>query len=947
MSRRKVIAFLTNNAGMRSDYQGLLRQGVEQACIERDIDLWVYAGRSDWRSWGAAQARVYEMVPPNRVDGVVVAANCIAAALSEETVLEMIARRSAVPTCSIGQHCRSVPSVVVDNAVGSAELARHFAGVHGAKSFVYIAGPAGHTESENRLRGTRLALAEHGLELPETSVIHANFAFSAGEDAAREFLRRGVRFDALIAANDDMAVGALRILKAAGLRCPEDVMVAGFDDAASSRAASPTITTVRQPVIELGTNAVQRVVSAWEGKPDLELLTLPTEAVFRESCGCGVDFRSEEARSRTLEVRIADSLAPLSGDRAWRESWAQALCRSVSGERDPIAQTFASTLRTLIEQVIADDAPIHELQHVVVQLRDAVPEHQVTPELESSVRHALIELGTTMHRREEQRRVHDEDLTERLRANWDRLSASAFDLRALRSCLETQLPSLSICNAFVGVYARDDLESLQPLVCVMNGEPVALKEQSYPASLLLPHGALMTSSRCSLAVVPLTFEWQNLGVAVLELPKSHELYAVLREQIGSAVRTMRLHEDILKQARLSAQAEEEKRVTAERLRSLGLVAGGVAHDLNNVLGPLVGLPETISSDLERALGAGVPQGIYEDLETLRTAGLRAADTIQDLLTLGQQNAAPRQVLDLNRLLASECRSFIALGERNPRVSICVVTSNEPLLAQASKPYLIRAISNLVLNAIDAIEASGSITVRAGTRVFTEPHRGVETIDPGHYAVIEVEDTGAGIAPENLNRILEPFFSSKKSSDRRGGRGLGLAIVHRIAKDSLGFVGIKSEIGRGTTFSLYLPLEREQPARISSRPAPPLRGTERILVIDDEPVQLRTARRVLENLGYSVVTAPSGEIGLGLLHNGDAPSEFDLVIVDMMMPGMDGLATLERIRAIRPVQKALIVTGYTPLEADRGGSDPWLRKPYTQHSLSRAVRRALDGEKSGE
>jgi CheY-like chemotaxis protein len=232
-------------------------------------------------------------------------------------------------------------------------------------------------------------------------------------------------------------------------------------------------------------------------------------------------------------------------------------------------------------------------------------------------------------------------------------------------------------------------------------------------------------------------------------------------------------------------------------------------------------------------------------------------------------------------------------------------------------------------------------------VFTEPQRGVETIDPGHYAVIEVEDTGAGIAPENLNRILEPFFSSKKSSDRRGGRGLGLAIVHRIAKDSLGFVGIKSEIGRGTTFSLYLPLERDQPARISSRPAPPLRGTERILVIDDEPVQLRTARRVLENLGYSVVTAPSGEIGLGLLHDGDAPSEFDLVIVDMMMPGMDGLATLERIRAIRPVQKALIVTGYTPLEADRGGSDPWLRKPYTQHSLSRAVRRALDGEKSGE
>lgn len=942
MSRRKVIAFLTNNAGMRSDYQGLMRQGIEQACIQRDVDLWVYAGRSDWRSWGAAQARVYEMISPDRVDGVVIAASCIAAALSEEAVLELVARRQVVPTCSVGQHCPSVASVLVDNASGAAELARHFAAVHGARRFVYIAGPSGHSESEERLRGTRLALAEHGLELPAMSVLHANFSFGAGEEAAREFLRRNERFDALIAANDDMAVGALGVLKAAGLRCPEDVIVAGFDDAASSRAASPCISSVRQPIVELGMRAVACIAHAWEGHSIQQLLTLETEPVFRESCGCGgLEQPAEGLSAEGLEARIAEALAPLLNERTPRDAWATALCRALEAERrgEP---TFANTVRCLLEQVSAEDAPLHELQRVIVKLREAVPEPDVTPAFESAVRRTLVDVGNTMHRREEQRRVHDEDLTERLRANWDHLSASAFDLPALRSCLQAQLPSLSIRNAFVGVYARDDFSSLQPLVCVMNGEPVELKEQSYPASLLLPHGAMLTTSRCSLAVVPLTFEWQNLGVAVLELPKSHELYAVLREQIGSAVRTMRLHEDILKQARLSAEAEEEKRVTAERLRSLGLVAGGVAHDLNNVLGPLVGLPETISSDLERTFGAEVPRGVLEDLDTLRLAGLRAADTIQDLLTLGQQNAAPRQVLDLNRLLASECRSFIALGERKPRVSICVVAGDEPLLARASKPYLLRAISNLVINAVDAIEGPGSVTVRATSRVFTEPYRGVETIDPGHYAVIEVEDTGAGIAPENLARILEPFFTSKTTNERRGGRGLGLAIVHRIARDSLGFVGVKSEVGRGTTFSLYLPIERELPARTSSHPAPPMRGTERVLVIDDEPVQLRTARRVLENLGYSVVTAPSGEKGIELLRQGKPPPSFDLVIVDMMMPGLDGLTTIERIRALRPGQKALIVTGYTPLETDRRGEDAWLRKPYTHQSLSSAVRRALDG-----
>ncbi|MFZ5891055.1 MAG: substrate-binding domain-containing protein [Myxococcota bacterium] len=956
MPRRKVIALLTNNAGMRSDYQGLLRQGVEQACVERDIDLWVYAGRSDWRSWGAAQARVYEMVSLSRVDGIIVAAGCIAAALSVEEVLALIDHRRVVPTCAIGQRCPTVSSVVVDNGGGSAKLARHFVETHGARRFVYIAGPPGHEESDERLLATRAALADLGLSLPVQSVIHADFSFAEGAAAAREFLRKQVNFDALIAANDDMAVGAMGVLESAGLRCPQDIIVGGFDDAPSSRASEPSVTTIRQPIVELGTMAVARVVRAWEGNSSVDLTTLDTEPIWRESCGCGEESNAAVATSvsvscpDTLESRVAESLGTLFHDRNLREHWACALCQAVEFERNGRAGTLQQAVRALFEQVTADDAPLHELQQIIIRLREGLPDSHVTPELEGSVRRVLADVGQAMHRREEQRRLHDEDLTERLRANWDRLSASSFDLPTLRNCLAALLPSLSIRNAYIGVYVRDSLDSLVPLVCVVDGQPVALGEEPYPSRILMPPGALTTRSRCSLAVVPLTFEWQNLGVAVLELPKSHELYAVLREQIGSAIRTMRLHEDILKQARLNALAEEEKRVTAERLRSLGLIAGGVAHDLNNVLGPLVGLPETISHDLQHSDGAQVPERVFEDLDTLRLAGLRAADTIQDLLTLGQQRSAPKETLDLNRLLASESRGLIALGDRSPRITICVIAGDQPLVVRASKPYLVRAISNLVINAVDAIQGAGRISVRASVAVVSEPRVGVETIDPGHYAVIEVEDTGAGIAPENLNRILEPFFTSKQANEQRGGRGLGLAIVHRIAKDSQGFIGIESKLGRGSTFSLYFPLQPNSDVRVSSRPLPAMQGSERILVIDDEPVQLRTARRVLEHLGYSVVTAPSGEAGLSLLSAGQPPPEFDLVIVDMMMPGLDGLATLERIRATRPEQRALIVTGYAPPQADRRGErheDAWLRKPYTKESLSRAVRRALDDPRLAE
>jgi signal transduction histidine kinase/CheY-like chemotaxis protein len=617
----------------------------------------------------------------------------------------------------------------------------------------------------------------------------------------------------------------------------------------------------------------------------------------------------------------------------------------VDAERGGKADALRRGLQALLEEVALTDAPIHELQQVILCLRDGLLEGEVSPELEAVFRRALVQVGQTMHRLEGKRRLHDEDLTERLRANWERLSASSLDLPALRSALTMQMPWLSILNGFVGMYVRDNPNLLVTLACVTDGQPVALDEQPYPAQKLLPDKVLITPNRRSLAVFPLTFEWQELGVAVLELPQNHELYAMLREQIGSAVKTVQLHEDILKQARLSAQAEEEKRVTAERLRSLGLVAGGVAHDLNNVLGPLVGLPEAISHDLLRAVGEGVPRKVFEDLDIIRLAGLRAADTIQDLLTLGQQKPAPKVALDLNLLLANEWRAITALAESNPQVVVRVKTGDTPLIVHASKPHLMRAISNLVINAADAIRGPGTITVRAAARVLTEPRSGIESIDPGQYAVVEVEDTGAGIPPENLARILEPFFTTKQSNERRGGTGLGLAIVHRIANDSLGYVEVESQLGQGSKFSLYFPLQQEEDVHSSSRPAPATRGSERILVIDDEPVQLRTARRILEQLGYSVTTARSGEAGLALLNEALSIREFELVVLDMMMPGLDGLETLKRIRTVRPGQKALIVTGFTPQQSNRTSEDPphlWLPKPYTPDALGRAVRHALDG-----
>jgi CheY-like chemotaxis protein len=220
---------------------------------------------------------------------------------------------------------------------------------------------------------------------------------------------------------------------------------------------------------------------------------------------------------------------------------------------------------------------------------------------------------------------------------------------------------------------------------------------------------------------------------------------------------------------------------------------------------------------------------------------------------------------------------------------------------------------------------------------------VEIIDRGQYGVVEVKDTGVGIAPEHLGHILEPFFTSKQRTGRSG-TGLGLAIVHRIVKDSLGYVQVQSSPDQGTTFSLYFPLWCNSNVHLSSRPAPAAGGHEQILVVDDEPVQLRTARRILERFGYGVTTVGSGEEALKLWTAQSSSAAFDLIVLDMMMPGLDGIATLEQIRKLRPGQKALIVTGFIPEQFNQRIVDAnliWLSKPYTPEALSKAVRGAIN------
>ncbi len=943
MSQRKVLALLTCNASLRDDYQGGLRLGMERACASHDIDLWVFAGRNNWiRS--ADQHRLFRLLDESRVHGIVLAAGLIESFTPLAGVLATLRERCVVPMCAVGQRVDGVPSILIDNAAAAAQTAEHLVQVHGCRDFAYISGPLDHHESQERLRGVSEALGRHGLCLDTRNIVSGDFAVSGGHRAIAELRERGGRFDALLAVNDNTALGAIEALRATEQRCPERVAIAGFDDSASARFAMVPLTTIRQPVSRLGALAVDCIRRAWRGEASPLVTTLDTELILRESCGChpvGLmvsPFPKSSRESGRTELVLA--LAPIIEHEVRREHWASALLQAVEEERRGLTGTLEGAFGRLVDELGGSQVPLHELQRAISVLwRETAANGSAA--IEGAFHSARIRIGAMMYRRAGEQNLRDDQLVDELRLSCERL-ATSLERPVLQQAMAAELPRLGIQNGFIAVYAEDDPERLRPLLWLRDGLARAVSLEDYPAHLLFPEEALGHAQRISLTILPLTFESEQLGIAALELPLGSEAFALLREQIGSCIKAAQIHEAMRVQERLHAQAQQQQRVTTERLRSFNLIAGGVAHDLNNALGPLVALPETILASLEHV--ADVPAEVLEDLETIRQAGLRAAHTIQDLFLLGRSDHVAKRRIDICRLLRSEADAFRRLCDR-PGMVLEVHAPEQPVVIRASGPHLVRVISNLVLNAADSISGAGTIKIRTRTECLTTGRDGLEHIDPGTYAVIDVEDTGSGILTENLPRILEPFFTTKRSAERSG-TGLGLAIVQRIVKDAHGYIDIQSQVGQGSTFSLYFPLQADHMVSSGIAQQPPLGGNERILVVDDEAVQLRTAQRILKHLGYSVETAQSGEKAIEMCTPSPGSRPFDLLIVDMVMPGgLDGLATIARIRHTLESQKVLIASGYAPdhlNDAARKRGLPWLPKPYTLSSLASAVRGTLAG-----
>jgi PAS domain S-box-containing protein len=376
---------------------------------------------------------------------------------------------------------------------------------------------------------------------------------------------------------------------------------------------------------------------------------------------------------------------------------------------------------------------------------------------------------------------------------------------------------------------------------------------------------------------------------------------------------------------------EEQLLRAQRLEAAGRIAGQVAHDFNNLLGPMTAYPELI----KMRLPAGHSAASFCD--AMLDAAQQMADINEDMMALARRGHFQQETVDLNGLVSQVVRQ---MGDRTGGIDVRLDFGSDVMLTIGSRSQLSRIVLNLLSNAIDAMHGSGTLTITTRNRYIDSPIGQYNRVEVGEYVEVAVSDTGSGIAEEIRDRIFDAFFTTKTTEKRRG-CGLGLSVVQTIVEDHMGYIDLETVVGRGTTFRVYLPVHREATNGAEVR-ASLVGGSERVLVVDDDPSQREVVKTMLSTLGYGVETAASGDEAVAFLRS----HSVELVMLDMVMPpGMDGLSTYRQILMLRPDQRAIVMSGFAlsdRMEAMQGlGAGAFLRKPLTIGKLAQAVRLELD------
>jgi len=834
---------------LEDDYQNAVLCGVLDAARDHDANVVCFAGGvlDSPTRLGRQRNAIYELVGPQNVDGLVVMAGTIGNHVGPEALAAFLERFRPLPMCSVAMPIPGVPSVLVDNATGMREALVHLLDHHRAERVACIRGPEANPEAAGRYGVYCDVLSERRLPIEPALTVVGDFQQASGAAAIDLLLgERGLRPDAIVAINDDMALGALQALRARGLRVPRDVALVGFDDVDAAEFSNPPLTTVRQPLREQGARAAEMVLAQLRGEAVDERVTLHTELVVRHSCGCfgrpnvasGSAFPApgDEPPALVLErlrERLTSALTRLIAtpgpgvEPGWAERLTEHLLEELGGGAEG---RFVVGLDELLERVRQDEGDLSVWHRVIDAVRrellSRVAERGARARVEDLCHEARRVLARALERHQATLRLRAERWARTLSRTGEALITS-FDVVTLVQAVAQQLPRLEIPTAFLALYQPGPATPRRARLVLAHGgataAPADAAAADYPCSDLVPRGLLPTDRRCAYVVEPLFFRDEQLGFALFEIgPSDGVVYEALRDELSAALKgallvregvqkdleRQRLVRDLERRARQlqeaydTVQQNQEKLLVQEKMASLGRLTASIAHEMNT---PIAAVRAALL-DLERLVDEYAAS--VDDAEVTPEDHLAIAREMRHGVTLATTSA--RKAAEFVRGIKTQTRD-LSPTERHPFDAVPYVREALLLLSYAlrqancpasfvpeqehveiygSPGRLSQVVTNLVTNAIDAS------VPRGGGPIHVALTRGDASID------LSVTDSGSGIAPEHLPRIFEPMFTTKPFGQ---GTGLGLTIVRDVVtRDFGGRVEVTSTPGLGSTFTVRFP-----------------------------------------------------------------------------------------------------------------------------------------------
>jgi signal transduction histidine kinase/DNA-binding LacI/PurR family transcriptional regulator len=955
--------------------EGEYQSGVVGGMVEASLDLGfnmilLYDNLRRARGEGARRSDMtYDLAGAATIDGIVVMAGPLANIVGMDELAAYCERFRPRPMCSIAATVRGMTGVLVDGEPALREGIRHLVEEHGCRDVAFLAGPPQNVEARARLQVYRETLAELGLPAPDANVAAGGFRYEAGVNGVEVlFDQRGLRPDAIVASSDTMALGAIDALRVRGLHVPSDVAVTGFDDISDARYSLPSLTTIRQPLRQQGRLATEVLLRRLRGENVEDPLVLPAELIVRRSCGCYPETRhipgALERQQRPVSVAgegaprkalvearpgIVEAVREAAGELPadFPEDWAEGLVDSLLTELSGGPAGFGDKVRQLLKETMQPAATGHPLRPALAALgRELLPALSPDEVQRAGVGERLDEAEYLVGEAIEESHMHYRLMIERRRRSLTEATealSGAYDLESLGEALHESLPQLGVPSAFLVldraaapgparvVFAHDprrDPAELERLMCT----PVD--------GACLPDGLLPKDRRYTMVAEPLFFEDESLGYAIFEMtPRdafTYDAFGALRVRVSGAVKVALLIEEL--QLRVGQLRQ------AQKMETLGQLSGAIAHDFNNLLQAIRGYAE---------LAAMAEPGSAEakaDLEEIVRASDRAAELTRQLLTFSQPTRANARVVDVNACVQQALPLIKSL--MGPTIEVSTVLRPGAGRIVIDPAQFEQALVNLCVNGRDAMREGGSVTIETGSRADTprlaralvsvgptENARRLETVPVSYVSVF---DTGAGIAPEIKDRIFEPFFTTK---DTGQGTGLGLSIVYGIVHGAGGEIAVETKPGKGTGVWLVYPASPDREESVAAVAETPIRGSETVLLVEDEAAIRKLAQRVLVDAGYRVLTAANGEEARGLWQANEGRVE--LLLSDVTLPGMSGVAFAAELASGPKPPRTLFISGH--LAGPGGGPDlpagaAFLPKPFSVSALLDAVRGALDSPK---